>query len=98
VSDQSAIDTELVCPRCGGDMELVECEQCGGAGETEPGELYEIDPLWYDPDDTEPCAQCAGTRLFVCVNSEEWCSAHPLPGHESHNRSIVIDRGGNIRR
>jgi DnaJ-class molecular chaperone len=50
-------------PRCkehGLDKDWTECEQCGGEGCTQPGELYEMDPLWYDEDDTEPCHLCNG--------------------------------------
>lgn len=41
-----------------------ECEQCGGDGEYD---AYELDPLWYDPNDTEPCAQCGGAGGWY------WC-------------------------
>ena len=68
------------CARCGGDMERVLCDSCGGSGQTEPGELYEEDPLWYDEDDSAPCNPCLGAGgWWRCVNSEEWCAAHPLP-------------------
>jgi hypothetical protein len=41
------------------------CGQCGGEGMTAPGELH--DPLWYDPDDYESCAECRGR------GHHEWC-------------------------
>lgn len=50
-----------MCPRCACcGMETMECWKCGGEGGTEPGELYELDPLWYLPGDTETCDICSG--------------------------------------
>jgi len=49
------------CPRCKCcEMDWENCEQCGGAGESEPGELYSEDPLYYDMEDTRPCDYCKG--------------------------------------
>ncbi len=55
------------CPKCGNGMVTRTCGQCGGEGYTEPGELYEMDPLWYDVDDVEPCTECRGH------GHHEWC-------------------------
>jgi|SRR5579859_394862 len=46
--------------------------------------------LWYDPDDTEPCSQCGGELLYVCVNTESWCREHAVPGQEAARRSVSI--------
>lgn len=43
------------------------CGRCGGEGITAPGELYEEDPLWYDPDDYENCHECDGHGGWL------WC-------------------------
>lgn len=49
------------CQRCKCcSLEWVDCWSCGGAGGTEPGDLYDEDPLWYSPDDTEDCQICEG--------------------------------------
>ena len=49
------------CKRCGCcSVTFVDCWQCGGDGETQPGELYEEDPLWYDQDAVETCNICHG--------------------------------------
>lgn len=49
------------CPRCRCcEMFWEECERCGGEGESEPGDLYDEDPLWYDYEDTRPCDACRG--------------------------------------
>lgn len=49
------------CPRCKCcEMDWQECEQCGGEGESEYGELYEEDPLYYDMSDTRRCDWCRG--------------------------------------
>lgn len=52
------------CSTCEQELEWVECEQCGGAGDYD---AYELDPLWYDEDDTEPCTQCGGSGGW------HWC-------------------------
>jgi hypothetical protein len=62
------VDSEF-CIRCGSDLEWVDCWQCGGEGATLPGDLYEEDPLWYAPDDTEPCHICLGRGGWqLCAN------------------------------
>ena len=53
------------CRDCGAEFERIECELCGGDGETGPGELYDMDPLWYDPEDAEPCHQCRGRGSWL---------------------------------
>jgi hypothetical protein len=56
------MDPEDFCKRCGCcSATWIDCWQCGGEGHTEPGDLYDEDPLWYGPDDTEPCHICHGT-------------------------------------
>ena len=56
-----------ICPKCGSNAHSMLCERCGGDGETEPGYLYEMDPLWYDVDDTDPCSECRG------LGFHKWC-------------------------
>ena len=61
-----------ICPDCGGDMDWTDCDACGGEGAYD---VYEEDPLWYQPGDTEPCHQCDGaggwyTCLF-CLSRRE---------------------------
>ncbi len=55
------------CPKCGNGMVIRTCGRCGGEGCSEPGELYEQDPLWYDQDDVETCPECSGH------GTHEWC-------------------------
>lgn len=51
-------DMDDSCPRCGCcSTDWHECHECGGEGEVE---LYNLDPLWYAPDDTEVCEWCQG--------------------------------------
>jgi hypothetical protein len=70
--------SEPTCGHCGGNMVRVECESCLGEGESEPGDLYEEDPLWYEPDDVRVCHVCEGRGgWWRCANTEEWCKAHP---------------------
>lgn len=55
-----------VCPNCGAcPTAWAECPSCGGEGYHD--DLYELDPLWYDEDDTEPCQECGGHGCF------KWC-------------------------
>ena len=76
-------DWECQCARCGSSVTEEVCSWCGGDGETQPGELYEEDPLWYDEDDTEPCHQCGGEGGWArCISAPEWCDTHPMPGRE----------------
>lgn len=66
-----------ICPYCQYDEEWRECWQCGGAGQTEPGELYEEDPMWYGPEDVEQCHECDGAGgWWQCPNAGQ-------PGHGS---------------
>lgn len=66
--DYALLDKDIAagpyCSTCGDALEWVECEQCGGEGEYE---CYEDDPMWYDEDDTKPCAQCGGAGGWY------WC-------------------------
>lgn len=78
------------CARCGHDVEFVTCESCGGDGHTGLGELYEQDPLWYDPDDIEVCQSCLGSGGdFWCVNTMEYCESNPIKGREDIRRGVI---------
>ena len=80
---QDGKEYDCQCARCGSSVEWEQCGACGGEGITGPGELYEQDPLWYDPDDYETCHQCGGEASFPsCISSDEWCKAHPKKGRE----------------
>lgn len=80
-------DWDAACARCGSTAEWIHCERCDGMGVTEPGELYEEDPLWYDEDDQEPCHQCGGeARWLVCSSPAEWCERSPLDGRAKVKR------------
>ncbi len=78
------------CARCGSSVDFEPCGACGGDGQTQPGELYEEDPLWYDMDSTAPCHQCGGQGSFGgCMSSPEYCESHPLPGREAIKRDSI---------
>lgn len=63
------------CKCCG--LMWMECESCGGEGQTEPGELFESDPFWYDEDDTEPCGICKGAcGWLVCIGACDHNGCH----------------------
>lgn len=74
-------DWNYQCARCGSSLDFEQCSECGGEGTTQPGELHEYDPLWYDEDDIETCHLCDGQASFpYCCSSYLWCLTHPLPG------------------
>ena len=89
---QDGREWDAQCARCGSSVEFEDCWYCGGEGFTAPGALYEEDPLWYDPEDSEPCRECRGNGgWLVCVSSghgedadsgPNWCEAHPMKGRE----------------
>lgn len=57
-----------ICADCGGEVERQECWDCGGEGFHD--DLYEQDPLWYSPNDTEKCTTCDGIGgWYVCVEN-----------------------------
>jgi DnaJ-class molecular chaperone len=65
MSDDWEYDDDA-CPNCGAQPTAYrECSHCVGNGWV--GDLDEIDPLWYDEDDTEPCGECHGQGAF------KWC-------------------------
>lgn len=81
---------EARCARCSSDTNTIDCDRCGGAGSTEPGELYEEDPLWYDEDEIADCHQCAGQGSWpVCGSGEEFCKTNPQPGRESTEQGTL---------
>jgi hypothetical protein len=78
------------CARCGSSIHWETCGACGGDGITAPGELYQEDPLWYGPEDYEPCRQCDGEASWgICMSSREWCEAHPQPGRGDVKRGAI---------
>lgn len=83
------------CKRCGCcTLEWIDCWQCGGEGHTEPGELYEDDPLWYSPGDTEPCHICAGNGGWnVCGGRcDEMGTKHaPIEGADPFSHAKVAE-------
>lgn len=59
-------DSMEICEECESEMTWEDCWQCGGEGFRE---LYEEDPLWYEPNDTEQCDICEGKGgYYVCSN------------------------------
>lgn len=78
---------DVQCARCGSSIYFEVCGACDGEGITGPGELHEEDPLWYDPDDFEPCRQCGGEASWgICMSAPDWCEAHPLDGRNAIKR------------
>jgi hypothetical protein len=83
-------DWECQCARCGSSIQFDPCASCGGDGWTEPGELYEQDPLWYDQNDTEACPDCDGEGSFaICISSRRWCQTHASVGRGKYPRHTV---------
>jgi hypothetical protein len=82
----SGLEIECQCARCGGSTVWHDCWNCDDGYI----ELYDEDPLWYDPDDIEACDVCRGRGGWNCCGNEaEWCQAHPLPGREDVKRGMI---------
>ena len=74
-----------LCPRCQCcDLMWEQCAQCGGEGHTQPGDLYEIDPLWYGEDETRPCQICDGMGGWLVCGGR--CDEHGQ--HQSEKRAV----------
>lgn len=69
------------CNCCG--LYWTDCPSCGGEGETEPGDLHAMDPLWYDEDDTETCRTCHGACGWLLCDCDE-DGKHPSPVGVAH--------------
>lgn len=55
-----------ICLTCGTPMLWEICDVCGGKGHLD---VYELDPLWYDPGDVKQCNQCNGDGgWYQCPN------------------------------
>lgn len=48
------------CNVCGSELEHERCDACDGDGFFDYETLQEVDPLWYQPGDTETCETCGG--------------------------------------
>ena len=69
-----------ICPICGTPMDWEDCDICGGEGYVD---VYESDPLWYEPSDVEMCEQCSGFGgWYVC------------PSYHNHPTEIDRTTGG----
>lgn len=72
------------CARCGSSMDRVRCDSCGGDGWHE-----DVDGVNGSVDHVD-CDICSGRGDWkVCMSSDEWCRAHPLPGREHIEPSTV---------
>ena len=55
-----------ICPICDTLMYWEGCDVCGGIGHLD---VYELDPLWYDPGDVKICNLCDGHGgWYTCPN------------------------------
>ena len=66
MDDEIEDEYDVSCPECG--HSPVRSRQCSNLG-CEDGwiDRYDEDPLWYDEDDPEMCAECWGSGV------ERWC-------------------------
>jgi hypothetical protein len=57
-------DYDFPCPACNNPFTRWQhCNECDDGFI----DLYDEDPLWYDPGDSEPCRECSGTGMLC------WC-------------------------
>lgn len=69
---------EVYCPRCGGEMEWLRCENCGGEG-LDGHECGEDCCACAEPEENVECGWCDGRGgSFVCGNKREWCESRPI--------------------
>jgi len=55
-----------MCPICGTPMDWEDCDVCGGMGHLD---VYELDPLWYNPGSIKMCKLCHGNGgWYTCLN------------------------------
>jgi hypothetical protein len=70
------------CARCGGEVESVNCWNCGGEGYSHH-DCGEDSCCCLYPEDNVTCDACQGNGFFLhCTNSPEWCRDNPRPGRE----------------
>ena len=64
--DDDVMDCDIACPTCG--QSPTRSRDCGHLG-CEDGyvDLYDEDPIYYQPGETETCSECRGTGVVV------WC-------------------------
>jgi hypothetical protein len=80
---------ENQCARCGSSVMHVECEQCGCEG-VDGHDCGEDTCCCLCPEENVVCDICGGVGgWFVCMSSEEFCEANPLPGRESIGRGQI---------
>jgi DnaJ-class molecular chaperone len=72
--------TPTDCPQCGASAKHYDCWNCGGEGFHE---VYELDPMWYEPGETEPCETCNGDGSWI------FC---PTCDRSYRPRAVVIAR------
>jgi|GEM_PF-3351071 hypothetical protein len=71
------------CPDCGQELEWIQCDAIGCEDGYIMGEtLMEEDPLWYSPDDMEPCTQCDGKGGWLWCSNQD-CPAKKEGGHDA---------------
>lgn len=58
--DLENIGMGLPCAECGNPTSWLPCWNCGGEGGWDWEDLQFVDPLWYQPGDTEKCSECGG--------------------------------------
>lgn len=65
------------CARCGSTLTFEACEECGGDGHYEDVDGPDAGGFY----DDGPCNICAGKGAFpICLSTEDWCNANPMPG------------------
>ena len=81
-------DYEPRCARCGRDVDREHCDHCeDGYSDHECGEDT---CCCLRPELNVPCEICEGKGgWWRCMQSGDWCEAHPLPGRDHIRRGEV---------
>lgn len=77
---------EFCCKRCGGSLTFETCWGCGGEG-VSGHDCGEDTCVCLDQSDNMECEECGGSGTFaMCMNSDEYCEANPMPGRSHIDR------------
>jgi hypothetical protein len=86
---QDGREYDVQCARCGSSAGFEGCEHCGGHGFS-GHDCGEDSCCCLYPHDNVVCEICDGEGGWsICLSSEAYCEANPLPGREHVKRGAV---------
>jgi hypothetical protein len=81
-------EEDCQCARCGSSAGFIDCYNChDGYTSHDCGEDC---CCCLEPEDNVPCDVCEGRGgWWNCLSSYEYCTANPIPGHETIERGKI---------